>query len=100
MYVSKTSYLGWMEATNNGLLIPSNAHSEKINPMLAEVTKQEIPLEDLQIGERIGIGKNLFILVEEKKSFGNMKHFLYYLFNIGSLYFVFHFTFDDVTRNL
>lgn len=52
----KESALGLMETANGALLIPSNAHSEQINPMLAEVAEWEIPWEDLQIGERIGIG--------------------------------------------
>lgn len=34
--------------------------NERISPMMGEVAEWEIPLEDLQIGERIGIGKNLF----------------------------------------
>lgn len=54
----KESALGLMETANNALLVPSSAHSEQINPMLAEVAEWEIPWEDLQIGERIGIGKN------------------------------------------
>ncbi|KAJ6372905.1 hypothetical protein OIU76_027275 [Salix suchowensis] len=33
-----------------------NGYSERINPMLGEVAEWEIPWEDLEIGERIGIG--------------------------------------------
>lgn len=47
---------------NSPLLIPSNSYNEQIDPMLAEVAEWEIPWEDLQIGERIGIGKNFFII--------------------------------------
>ncbi|KAK8660795.1 hypothetical protein V6N13_051704 [Hibiscus sabdariffa] len=51
----KESALELIESTGDFRLI-SKAHSEKIHPMLREVSEWEIPWEDLQIGERIGIG--------------------------------------------
>ncbi|KAK9273449.1 hypothetical protein L1049_018259 [Liquidambar formosana] len=45
-----------MEPTNSGLRIACNGHSERINSMLGDVAEWEILWEDLQIGERIGIG--------------------------------------------
>ncbi|XP_039018769.1 probable serine/threonine-protein kinase SIS8 isoform X2 [Hibiscus syriacus] len=51
----KESASEFIEPTGDLHLI-SKAHSEKIHPMLREVSKWEIPWEDLQIGERIGIG--------------------------------------------
>ncbi|XVF89098.1 hypothetical protein PTKIN_Ptkin19aG0103500 [Pterospermum kingtungense] len=53
---SKESSLGLIETTHSYLRLASNGHSEKIYPMLREVSEWEIPWEDLQIGERIGIG--------------------------------------------
>lgn len=35
----------------------SDSHDQGINPFLGEAAKWEIMWEDLQIGERIGIGK-------------------------------------------
>ncbi|GMI94991.1 MAPKKK delta-1 [Hibiscus trionum] len=51
----KESALKLIESTGDLRLI-SKARSEKIHPMLREVSEWEIPWEDLQIGERIGIG--------------------------------------------
>ncbi|XP_057957871.1 probable serine/threonine-protein kinase SIS8 [Malania oleifera] len=48
-----TSRMG--ERTNNGVLIDCD-HSNRINAMLDEVAEWEISWDDLQIGERIGIG--------------------------------------------
>lgn len=45
--------------TNSGLPVACSAHNERINPALGNVSDWEIPWEGLQIGERIGIGKNL-----------------------------------------
>ncbi|GAV56948.1 Pkinase_Tyr domain-containing protein/EDR1 domain-containing protein [Cephalotus follicularis] len=45
-----------MDTTNSGLLVASNGYSDRLTPMLGEVEEWEIPWEDLQIGERIGIG--------------------------------------------
>ncbi|KAL1089463.1 hypothetical protein V6Z11_D07G022700 [Gossypium hirsutum] len=53
----KESALELIESTGCDLHLISKAHSEKIYPMLREVSEWEIPWEDLQIGERIGIGK-------------------------------------------
>ncbi|KAL1089464.1 hypothetical protein V6Z11_D07G022700 [Gossypium hirsutum] len=52
----KESALELIESTGCDLHLISKAHSEKIYPMLREVSEWEIPWEDLQIGERIGIG--------------------------------------------
>uniref|UniRef100_A0A6N2L2G8 non-specific serine/threonine protein kinase n=1 Tax=Salix viminalis TaxID=40686 RepID=A0A6N2L2G8_SALVM len=53
MDAGKESALKLIEAANNGLHISC---SERINPVLGEVAEWEIPWEDLEIGERIGIG--------------------------------------------
>ncbi|XP_022754663.1 serine/threonine-protein kinase EDR1-like [Durio zibethinus] len=53
---SKESALELIETKDSDLHLASNGHSEKIYPMLREVSEWEIPWEDLQIGERIGIG--------------------------------------------
>ncbi|KAF8406901.1 hypothetical protein HHK36_006022 [Tetracentron sinense] len=53
---TKESMEKFMETANNDPHIAINAHSERINPMLDEVAEWEIPWEDLQIGERIGLG--------------------------------------------
>ncbi|XWS17642.1 hypothetical protein CRYUN_Cryun33cG0085000 [Craigia yunnanensis] len=53
---SKESALELIETTDSDLHLASNDHCEKIYPMLREVSEWEIPWEDLQIGERIGIG--------------------------------------------
>lgn len=42
---------------NNDQLILSGPESERIKPILDGVAEWEIPWEDLQIGERIGLGK-------------------------------------------
>ncbi|XP_038699348.1 serine/threonine-protein kinase EDR1 isoform X2 [Tripterygium wilfordii] len=42
--------------SNNGMNIARDGYCEGINPMLGQVSEWEIPWEDLQIGERIGIG--------------------------------------------
>ena len=68
MDAGKESALKLIEAANNGLHISC---SERINPVLGEVAEWEIPWEDLEIGERIGIGKNSFfnlILFYERKN--------------------------------
>ncbi|XWS70255.1 hypothetical protein CRYUN_Cryun03dG0032900 [Craigia yunnanensis] len=54
---SKESALELIETTDSDLHLARNGHSEKIYPMLRVVSEWEIPWEDLQIGERIGIGK-------------------------------------------
>ncbi|XP_022750095.1 serine/threonine-protein kinase EDR1-like [Durio zibethinus] len=54
--LSKESALELIKATDSDLHLSSNGCSEKINPMPKEVSEWEIPWEDLQIGERIGIG--------------------------------------------
>lgn len=41
---------------NNELNVLSPVDNEKMNPMLGSVAEYEIPWEDLQIGERIGLG--------------------------------------------
>ncbi|XP_044464097.1 serine/threonine-protein kinase EDR1-like isoform X3 [Mangifera indica] len=41
---------------NNDDMPTCNGRGDKINPLLMEVAEWEIPWEDLQIGERIGIG--------------------------------------------
>ncbi|KAH7651963.1 sterile alpha motif and leucine zipper containing kinase AZK protein [Dioscorea alata] len=41
---------------NNELHVLSPVDNEKMNPMLGSVAEYEIPWEDLQIGERIGLG--------------------------------------------
>ncbi|XVE70929.1 hypothetical protein DITRI_Ditri10aG0109200 [Diplodiscus trichospermus] len=53
---SRESALEWIETTDSDLHLPTSGHSEKIYPILREVSEWEIPWEDLQIGERIGIG--------------------------------------------
>ncbi|KAJ9183568.1 hypothetical protein P3X46_007407 [Hevea brasiliensis] len=45
-----------VETFDSGLHISCNGYSERIQPVLGEVAEWEIPWEDLQIGERIGIG--------------------------------------------
>ncbi|XP_059452879.1 probable serine/threonine-protein kinase SIS8 isoform X2 [Corylus avellana] len=52
----KESSVKLLEATNNGLGVVSDANSEGSNPVPREVAEWEIRWEDLQIGERIGIG--------------------------------------------
>ncbi|KAK8654804.1 hypothetical protein V6N13_107402 [Hibiscus sabdariffa] len=52
----KESALELIKSTDCDLHLISKVHSEKIHPMLREVSKWELPWEDLQIGERIGIG--------------------------------------------
>jgi len=59
--LSKDSAVKLLETTNNGLCVVSDANSEGSNPVLREVAEWEIRWEDLQIGERIGIGKILSI---------------------------------------
>ncbi|KAL5769066.1 hypothetical protein ACOSP7_015622 [Xanthoceras sorbifolium] len=44
------------EMTDNGLPVPYNGLTDGINPMLGDVAEWEILWEDLEIGERIGIG--------------------------------------------
>ncbi|GMI81394.1 MAPKKK delta-1 [Hibiscus trionum] len=56
MDFSKESALERTETAGSGLHMVGNDHSEKIYPMPREVSEWEIPWEDLQIGERIGIG--------------------------------------------
>lgn len=41
-------------------VIYCNGHSETINPVLGGDAECDIRWEDLQIGERIGIGKNFY----------------------------------------
>ncbi|KAE8100017.1 hypothetical protein FH972_017952 [Carpinus fangiana] len=53
---SKESSVKLLETTNNGLGVVSDANSEGSNPVPREVAEWEIRWEDLQIGERIGIG--------------------------------------------
>ncbi|XP_022732706.1 probable serine/threonine-protein kinase SIS8 isoform X2 [Durio zibethinus] len=53
---SKESALELIETTDSDLHLVSNGHSEKVYPMLREVSEWEIQWEDLQIGDRIGIG--------------------------------------------
>ncbi|PIA64364.1 hypothetical protein AQUCO_00100088v1 [Aquilegia coerulea] len=45
-----------VEAVNIDPHTASSVHNERINPMLDEVAEWEIPWEDIQIGERIGLG--------------------------------------------
>ncbi|KAE8664382.1 Serine/threonine-protein kinase CTR1 [Hibiscus syriacus] len=54
--VNKESALELIETTDSDLLLASNGCSEKISPMLKEASEWEIPWENLQFGERIGIG--------------------------------------------
>ncbi|XVE97670.1 hypothetical protein REPUB_Repub03eG0039000 [Reevesia pubescens] len=56
MDFSKESALELIETTDSDLHLVRYGCSEKIYPMLREVSEWEIPWEDLQIGERIGIG--------------------------------------------
>ncbi|KAK8597564.1 hypothetical protein V6N13_094967 [Hibiscus sabdariffa] len=53
---NKESALELIETTDGNSHLASNGRSEKIYPMLREVSEWEIPWENLQIGERIGIG--------------------------------------------
>ncbi|XVF35341.1 hypothetical protein REPUB_Repub18cG0137300 [Reevesia pubescens] len=55
-YFSKESALELIETTDSDLHLVSNGNTENIYPMLRDVSEWEIPWEDLQIGERIGIG--------------------------------------------
>lgn len=56
--IGKVSSSGKMEiGTANGEHAACDGHGEGINPFLGEAAKWEIMWEDLQIGERIGIGK-------------------------------------------
>jgi sterile alpha motif and leucine zipper-containing kinase AZK len=54
---SKESSVKLLETANNDLSVVSDANSEGSNPVPREVAEWEIRWEDLQIGERIGIGK-------------------------------------------
>ncbi|XP_006475934.1 serine/threonine-protein kinase EDR1 isoform X3 [Citrus sinensis] len=54
--LGKESAADLMPMINSGLLMTCNGQSDSINPMLGEVAEWEILWEDLQIGERIGIG--------------------------------------------
>lgn len=45
------------ETASCGLTVACSTQVERINPELGDVSDWEIPWEDLQIGERIGIGK-------------------------------------------
>ncbi|EEF45788.1 serine/threonine-protein kinase EDR1 [Ricinus communis] len=56
METGKESAMKLIGTSNSALHISCNGYSEKIHPMLGEVAEWEIPWEDLQIGERIGIG--------------------------------------------
>ncbi|KAA3490488.1 serine/threonine-protein kinase EDR1-like [Gossypium australe] len=51
----KESALEGIETAGSDWHLVGNDHSEKIYPMPREVSEWEIPWEDLQIGERIGI---------------------------------------------
>lgn len=53
-----------VETFNGGLNMSCNGYDERIHPVLGEVAEWEIPWEDLQIGERIGIGKTTIFLNE------------------------------------
>lgn len=59
--LGKESAADSMPMINSGLLMTCNGQSDSINPMLGEVAEWEILWEDLQIGERIGIGNGHFI---------------------------------------
>lgn len=48
------------EANNNDLHLSSGSEKESFKPLLDGVAEWEIPWEDLQIGERIGLGKISF----------------------------------------
>ncbi|KAA3477476.1 serine/threonine-protein kinase EDR1-like [Gossypium australe] len=54
--LNKESALELIKTTDNDLHLASSGRSEKIYPMLKEASEWEIPWENLQIGERIGIG--------------------------------------------
>ncbi|TYI22465.1 hypothetical protein ES332_A06G105200v1 [Gossypium tomentosum] len=54
--LNKESALELIKTTDNDLHLASSGRSEKIYPMLKEVSEWEIQWENLQIGERIGIG--------------------------------------------
>ncbi|XP_065849715.1 probable serine/threonine-protein kinase SIS8 [Euphorbia lathyris] len=56
VFDSNQSGVKLIETFNTGLHISCNSYNEKIHPVLGEVSEWEIPWEDLQIGERIGIG--------------------------------------------
>ncbi|XP_039017046.1 serine/threonine-protein kinase EDR1-like [Hibiscus syriacus] len=53
---NEESALEMIESTDSDLHLGSNGRSEKIYPILREVSEWEIPWENLQIGDRIGIG--------------------------------------------
>ncbi|GLT57609.1 hypothetical protein SLA2020_305700 [Shorea laevis] len=53
---NEESEMGLMVTSKSDLHITGDGNSEKINPMPREVAECEIQWEDLQIGERIGIG--------------------------------------------
>lgn len=56
--IGKASTSEKMEiGTADGELPACDSHDQGINPFLGEAAKWEIMWEDLQIGERIGIGK-------------------------------------------
>lgn len=59
--LGKESAADSMPIINSGLHMTCNDQSDSINPMLGEVAEWEILWEDLQIGERIGIGNGHFI---------------------------------------
>ncbi|GLT97276.1 hypothetical protein SLE2022_148490 [Rubroshorea leprosula] len=53
---NEESEMGLIVTSKSDLHIAGDGNSEKINPMPREVAECEIQWEDLQIGERIGIG--------------------------------------------
>ncbi|XP_052170538.1 probable serine/threonine-protein kinase SIS8 [Diospyros lotus] len=55
---AKVSFDRLMETTNGGSPLAFNTQNERINPSLGDVSGWEISWEDLQIGERIGIGSS------------------------------------------
>ncbi|KAJ4837979.1 hypothetical protein Tsubulata_037847 [Turnera subulata] len=54
--LEKESDAKLIEMALSGLRAANSGYCEKIHPVLGEVAEWEIPWEDLQIGERIGIG--------------------------------------------
>uniref|UniRef100_A0A2P2L9X1 non-specific serine/threonine protein kinase n=1 Tax=Rhizophora mucronata TaxID=61149 RepID=A0A2P2L9X1_RHIMU len=54
--MSRKSSVDWFEIASNTMQNGYNDYNDRIDPLLGEVAAWEIPWEDLQIGERIGIG--------------------------------------------
>lgn len=53
-----------IENSTNGTIISCNGQVDKINHDLGDTAELDIKWEDLQIGERIGIGKNHILILD------------------------------------